>query len=344
NSTSSSEPGPSSSFQPVLPPGQNPAYDAALSYLSSHCSSLLSQITHLRSTNAPAAQIEHLEIAADVNDPLTRRTFRETGGKGMMGQAVMRHLAERAWKKEGGLDLLMQRIHQMGVVPDLVPELKGTAPLTIRLEGEEVEPGSMQSAAKWGDAPNMSLQLFHHPEEGKEEGLYTLLVVNTDHPSPETQSFVQRVLYAKSDIPLSVQSGETDLFTAPGTTHLEWEPPLPAKGTGKHRYAFIVLRQPSSSSPLTDRSPFNLRTHLSSASLSSADIVGISLIRSEWTKADETYLADKYREVHGGEMVEFGKPPKEMRFGYPMSANQKRAEAIREEAWDRAVGGLAEGL
>lgn len=259
-----------------------------------------------------------------------------------MDQAVMRHLAERSWKKEGGLDLLMQRIYQMGVVPDLLPDLKVTAALSIFGSEGVIEPGSMQSASKWAEAPKVNLQMFRNEEGGN--GLYTLLVVDTDHPSPETQSYVQRILYAKSDIPLSVTSGDIDLFTSEGNTVLDWEPPMPAKGSKKHRYVFIVLRQSSSPNLPTERSPFNLRSHLSSSSLSSDDVVGVSLFRSEWTKADAGYISEKYREVNGGEIVEFGKPPKEVRFGYPMSANQRRTEAIREEAWDRAVGGLVSDL
>lgn len=290
-----------------------------------------------------------------MNDPSTRRAFTATKGKGSMDQPVMRHLAERAWKKEGGLDLLMQRVHQLGVIPDLLPELKGSMPLILTGKEGIVEPGSIQPASGWDVAPKATLQIFGEGGEGR----YTLLVIDTDHPSSETQSFVQRVLYAKSDIKLDVTSGEVDLFHAEGKEVLGWEAPLPANGTGKHRYVFVVLRQPSSSSSssslssssssssdtspssaIEERSPFNLRNHLSSSSLSPSDIIAINLIRSEYTPSEAQYLSEKYREIHNGEMVEYGKPPKEMRFGYPMSANQKRTEKIREEAWDRAVGGL----
>lgn len=36
----------------------------------------------------------------------------------------------------------------------------------------------------------------------------------------------------------------------------------------------------------------------------------------------------------------FGKPPKEVKYGYPMSEKGKKREDIRREAWERAVGEL----
>lgn len=34
-----------------------------------------------------------------------------------------RHLVEQRWRKDGDLDLLMERIHQMHLVPDVLPVL-----------------------------------------------------------------------------------------------------------------------------------------------------------------------------------------------------------------------------
>jgi large subunit ribosomal protein L35 len=52
-----------------------------------------------------------------------------------------RHLVEQRWRKDGDLDLLMERIHQMHVVPDVLPVLHPTVDLhvTARLMPEHFD-------------------------------------------------------------------------------------------------------------------------------------------------------------------------------------------------------------
>ncbi|GFZ51030.1 hypothetical protein JCM24511_08788 [Saitozyma sp. JCM 24511] len=343
--STTSDPSPSS-WTPALPAGTSRAYDEALSYLTSYQSRSLARLESLRklpSSPETSAEIDRLEVEAYVNDPATRRTFRETDGRGHMDKSVMRHLAEQRWKRQGGLDLLMQRVHQLNVVPDLLPDLPSTCPLTLSTTSTSttpsaVEPGSIQSSSAFASPPRLTLQLFDHPSTSSSEGHFTLLVVDPDSPSPETQSFSQRVHYAKVDIPLSVLSGEVDLFDQSlGKEVLCWEPPAPAQGSGKHRFVFLVLRQTSSA---PTREGFDLRSYLSSEGRSAADVVGITLVRSQWTKDDEQYISDTYRNFRGVEAPVYGKPPKEMKYGYPLSAKAVQADEIRREAWDNAVAEL----
>jgi large subunit ribosomal protein L35 len=347
NSTAPSSSDPSSSFIRALPPGASRAYDEALSYLSSHTTDVLARLESLRKrpeSPETEAAIARLEVEAYVNDPATRRVFRETNGRGHMDRPVMRHLAERKWWKEGGLDLLMQRVHLLNVVPDLISELSATYPLTLTASAE-IEPGSIQSSSAFSTPPRLTLQLFEHPSppisSSAPEGKYTLLVIDPDSPEHETQSFSQRVHYAKVDIPLSVLSGDDNLFDeSRGQEVLSWEPPAPAQGSGKHRYVYLVLRQRTSTSTEITREAFDLRKYLSASSLSSRDIVGVTLVRSQWTKEDAEFVEQTYRAFRGIEAPVYGKPPKDMRYGYPMSSKAVRAEAIRREAWDAAVAEL----
>ncbi|WVQ94933.1 hypothetical protein IAU59_002020 [Kwoniella sp. CBS 9459] len=365
SASSSSSSSASSSWEPALPAGTSPAYDAALSFLSEHQKTTLSKLRRLQSkvdSSNPESnpellrRIDQLEVDAYANDPAVRRVFRETGGKGDMDKTIYRWLGEQRWKKEGELDLLMQRVLQMNVVPDLLPEIPPTAPLALTLNGSYVEPGSVQKPSIFRDPPSLKSQIFHHPAyptaaNPNPEALHTLLVIDPDSPSHETHSFAQRLHYLKTDIPLSVTSGEVDLFeSSVGSEVLAWEPPAPEQGTPKHRYVFLLFRQSSSTaSSETSRENFDLRGYLSERGLAASDLVGINMFRSAWSAEEHQFINSvfvEHRGVAGGAPV-FGKVPKEVKYGYPMSAKRQRIEEAREEAWERAVSelkGLAEDV
>ncbi|WVF67337.1 hypothetical protein IAT40_002089 [Kwoniella sp. CBS 6097] len=362
---SSSASSSSSSWEPAIPAGTSPAYDAALSFLSEHQEATLLKLRRLQSkvdSSNPESnpellrRIDQLEVDAYANDPAIRRVFRETGGKGEMDKTIYRWLAEQKWKKEGGLDLLMQRVLQMNVVPDLLPEIPPTAPLALTLNGSYIEPGSVQKPSIFQNPPSLKSQIFHHPSypttsTPNPEALHTLLVIDPDSPSHETHSFAQRSHYLKTDIPLSVTSGEVDLFdSSVGSEVLKWEPPAPEQGTPKHRYIFLLFRQSSSAtSSSNSRENFDLRGYMSERGLTASDLVGINMFRSAWSAEEDQFINSvfvEHRGVEGGAPV-FGKVPKEVKYGYPMSAKRQRIEEAREEAWEKAVSelkGLAEDV
>jgi large subunit ribosomal protein L35 len=339
-------------FEPALAPGAEPAYDLALSYLEEQNAASRARVEELKKAAgaAPSAEevkrINRAEIDAWVNDPATRRAFRQSAGKGQMDKAVIRHLAERAWKKDGELDLIMQRVNQLGVVPDLLPDHKPIAAIRLATSEAAIEAGSVNPSTAFVSPPELRVQLFSHPSTPSDatpvpEGLYTLLVVDPDSPSHETQSFTQRLHFAKIDIPLSVNSGEVNLFTAAGQELVTYEPPAPANGSGTHRYAFVVIKQGASAAASTPaRDNFDLRTYLSERSLSASDVVAVTLARSEWTKETSEHIDAMYRAHRGGPAPEYGKAPKELRYGYPLSAKAQRADAIRQAAFDNVLSEL----
>lgn len=318
-------------FEPALPAGVNPAYDAALAYLSNHTSTLLSHAESIR-TSAPA-EADRIEVQALLNDPATRRAFKEAGGKGKMDQAVMRHMAGQAWRKEGGLDQLMQRIHQMGVVPDVIPTLstgRGTSnvqPITLSVDGKVVEPGSILSTDNLASTPEISVQLLQPTDT-----TYTLFIIDADAPSPETHSYAQRLVAWRTGIPISVTDGEVNLLsTTIGSDRVAYSQPTPEKGTGKHRYVVVVLPDPKEELPYpTEERYFDLRAYLAATGQTAGDIAAITMFRSAWST--------------GVEGIEYGKPPMEARFGHPLSAQQKRQEIMREMAFNEAMQGLGEEL
>lgn len=206
----------------------------------------------------------------------------------------------------------------------------------------------MLPAPALASPPKVTLQLFDSPPgtsvlaDPATEALYTLLVLDADVPNHEAAAYEQRLLYAKADIPLSILSGETDLLTGPGTELLAYEPPAPAQGSGKHRYAFVAIAQAKGQAGAAERklerASFDLRAFLAGAGLSADDVVAASLVRSEWTKQDDAYIADAWVKARGHPAPVYGKPPKELRYGYPLSAKAQRVADARAAAWDNAIG------
>ncbi|WVQ83653.1 hypothetical protein IAT38_005795 [Cryptococcus sp. DSM 104549] len=346
------------SFEPALPRGVSPAYDAALDFIASHQSRTLAELQKLRSqipsSSAPSlellSRLDTLEVEAYANDPAVRTRFKNTGGKGEMDKKIMRWFAEKRWKQEGGLDLLMQRALQMNVVPDVLPDIPTTAPLTISLESPIV-PGAFQPPSFFSSPPRVTHQLFHHPSlptttEPNPTALHTLLVVDPDAPDHENHSFQQRVLYLKQDIPISVVDGEVDLMSKEiGKEVLGWEPPSPERGTPYHRYVFLVIRQSpeAGSLPTPAREAFDVRAFLSAQSLTSHAVTGVSLFRAEWSAEEDEFINSVFRDLRGepaGAPV-YGKVPKAVRYGRPLRAKQVRKEQIREEIRERVWDDLA---
>jgi large subunit ribosomal protein L35 len=68
----------------------------------------------------------------------------------------------------------MERIHQMSVIPDLLPTFSPTVDLRVSfVEAEEVVPGAFLPVNVTLQAPSITAQAFHPDEK-----LYTLLIVD----------------------------------------------------------------------------------------------------------------------------------------------------------------------
>lgn len=352
SSTAASAPA-HAAFEPALPAGAEPAYDLALAYIEEQNAISRKRLDALRAKVAasPSPELERriarLEVEAWVNDPATRRLFRETNGAGHMDRPVIRSLAERAWRTQGELDKVMQRVNQLGVVPDLVPDHTPHAALRIaQATGAAFETGAVMGSTAFANPPVVSLQMFNHPVAGTvaagetPEAKFTLLVVDPDSPNHEEQAYTQRVHYAKTDIPLSVMSGTTNLFTAAGNEALSYEPPAPARGTGKHRYVFVVIRQQDGGAVAapSSREDFDMRAFLAANDLTDADVYAINLFRSQWAEEDAEHVDATYRNFRGEDGApDYAKPPKELKYGYPLSAMAVRYEAVRQEAWNGVI-------
>ncbi|PFH50713.1 hypothetical protein AMATHDRAFT_60524, partial [Amanita thiersii Skay4041] len=187
-----------------------------------------------------------LDVQSEVNLPSTR--WRVANAMVDMTKPVHRHLLEQRWRKEGDLDLLMERIHQMHVVPDILPEfhpsidlrLTATAlPQEILLKSKldkAVEPGTFLLPQQTVKPPKLYPNVFH-----TDTRLYTMLLVDPDVPDEENATFTTFLHWMKPNIPLSAthRGRISDL-----NDHTTYIPPHPQQGTPYHRYVLLLLLQP----------------------------------------------------------------------------------------------------
>ncbi|KAG8688996.1 hypothetical protein FRC08_011162 [Ceratobasidium sp. 394] len=170
-------------YQRPLAPGVLPVYDLAVELLQKDSAAKKA----LLEAEVDPKNKASLEIQSQVNLPEVRWAFAQ--GKYDLSQPVYRHLLEQAWRRKGALDLLMERVHQMKVIPDLLPAFHPTVDLQLSfVEGEEVVPGVFLPVNATLQPPSITAQAFH-----PEEKLYTLLMVDPDVPDPSTQGFLTYV-------------------------------------------------------------------------------------------------------------------------------------------------------
>ncbi|KAH9891231.1 PEBP-like protein [Cubamyces lactineus] len=316
--------------------GVEPAYDYALRYILKDAKFLRKELEELRAAveaeeKKPEGERDEsalkemrervgiLEIQSEVNLPDVR--WKARNGMADMSRPIHRHLVEQWWREEGDLDLLMERIYQMSVVPDMLPELHPSFDLRIKYAEpppannylrtrvkrklKEVEPGIFLVPEQTRRPPEISTTLFH-----TDTRLYTLLMVDLDVPDPEHHSFTTYLHWMRPNIPLSAF---TPAPTVPLNTHTPYIPPHPQRGTPYHRYVLLVLPQASATEPIDipvyeecDRLGFNFRAFAEQYGFDGARGGGAHMWREVW---DET-VSHIYRYTLKKEEPRFGKLPK----------------------------------
>ncbi|KIK06040.1 hypothetical protein K443DRAFT_90201 [Laccaria amethystina LaAM-08-1] len=172
----------------------------------------------------------------------------------------VRHLVEQKWRKDGALDLLMERIYQMRVVPDVLPEIRPSLDLRVVTKTrpseflnagkvqKEVEPGVYLLPKQTVEPPKLYVNVFH-----EDMRLYTMLLVDPDVPDVQNVSFTSFLHWMKPNIPLSCEHTQRILDL---NTHTKYIPPHPQQGTPYHRYVLLLLPQP----PLGGAAEYTMNT------------------------------------------------------------------------------------
>ncbi|KAJ6498040.1 hypothetical protein C8R47DRAFT_1112633 [Mycena vitilis] len=267
-----------------LPVGVLPAYDAALDVIRQDARLVRKQAVPLRrqiarlhailcgevpgekvegearrameaELEALRAKLRVLDVQSEVNLPEVRWSV--ANAMADMSVPSHRHLVEQRWRKDGDLDLLMERLHQMNVIPDALPVLHPSLDLhvTARLMPEhfeslmkrnkfqrrvntfkEVVPGNYLTPRQTRVMPKLYANVFH-----TDVRLYTMLLVDLDVPDEANQTYTTFLHWLKPNIPLSAtHMGRIPLLN----THTRYIPPHPQRGTPYHRYTLLLLPQP----------------------------------------------------------------------------------------------------
>lgn len=271
-----------------------------------------------------------VQVQSEVNLPDVR--WKVNNAMADMSNLSHRHLIEQKWRKDGALDLLMERIYQMKVVPDVLPEINPTIDLQViarTLPAEflktkkvfkAVEPGIYLRPKQTLQHPKLHTRVFH-----ADERLYTMLLVDLDVPNPVTGSFTTFLHWLKPNISLSALSPSR---IPDPNTHTRYIPPHPQRGSPYHRYVCLLLQQPPLVGseytrtsafratcptsvqldipiiPDLERLGFNVRKFASQWNLDGAK--GVHMWREVWD--DDVSLI--YRDILGMEEPIFGRPPK----------------------------------
>ncbi|KAI9799846.1 MAG: hypothetical protein M1833_003768 [Piccolia ochrophora] len=250
--------------------------------------------------------LEKLKILADINDPMIRKRFED--GLGDLDRPIYRHLAKKEWRSYRR-PVLMQRITQMAVVPDILPLLDPVAEVQLAFNRRKVHPGDFVDAVVSEEPPKLRVQVFD-----KGEKLVSMAIVDLDVPDLENDDFNSRCHFLACNIPVSPTSGSIPLTKlSPETqTLFPWLPPYAQKGSPYHRLAVVILRQADDAAldaaavrNSLQRNGFKLRGLASRFRLQA---IGAHLFRSRW---DEGTSGVMYRAGIPGADVELRRKPVE---------------------------------
>ncbi|PMD59228.1 PEBP-like protein [Hyaloscypha bicolor E] len=180
--------------------------------------------------------LEYLKIQADINDPLIKKRFED--GQGDMTKPIYRYLADRKWR-DYQRKIIVQRIEQLAVVPDVLPFFEPTAEVRLAFRQKNVQPGEFVDSRISEVSARLKVQVFD-----KGERLVTVAVVDSDVPIVDKDWFASRCHYLAANIPLSPTETSLPLSKATeGQLIHPWLPAFAQKGSPYHRYTVFVLQQ-----------------------------------------------------------------------------------------------------
>ncbi|KAK5227630.1 mitochondrial 54S ribosomal protein YmL35 [Exophiala xenobiotica] len=226
------------------------------------------------------AELERLKILADINDPDVKRRFED--GKGDMNKPIYRYLADRKWR-DYPRKILVQRITQMNVVPDVIPICDPILDVKIAFGKKIIPPGEFVQSNISENPCQLTLQAFDSGEKR-----VTIAVVDPDVPNLEADSFESRCHFLASNIVISATEPLVDLskLSADDQILLPWLPPYAQKGSPYHRLSIIVLQHKDNipidieiAKSKVQRDGFSARSFVSRHMLTP---ISASLFRTQW--------------------------------------------------------------
>ena len=205
-------------------------------------------------------RLEHTKILADINDPIVKKTFEDKQGMslimfglfeyfqrannlypGDMNKPIYRHLADKKWRSYKR-QVLVQRLTQMNVVPDVMPAIDPVVSTTLMFGRRKVQHGEIVDSRVSEIAPAINIQPYDAGER-----LYTIAVIDPDVPNVETDGYDFRCHYLASNIRISPTETMVRLgdLSAESQVILPWLAPYSQKGIPYQRLALVIMEQPA---------------------------------------------------------------------------------------------------
>jgi large subunit ribosomal protein L35 len=200
-----------------------------------------------------------------------------------MNKPIYRHLADKKWREYKRV-LVLQRITQMSVVPDVLASVDPVASVDISFPNAKVQPGDFVQSIHSQLPPILNVQVF---DSGSR--LVTVAVVDSDVPDFENDNFIHRCHGAFANIEITPTNGEINLADYVGKADSElqtWTPPYALKGSPYHRLSVFVLQQPENERVnIEDLKQWVPRDNIVTRRLMSKakmDVVGVTMFRTQW--------------------------------------------------------------
>jgi large subunit ribosomal protein L35 len=207
---------------------------------------------------------------------------------GDMNKPIFRHLADQKWR-EYKRKIVVQRLTQMSVIPDVLPSIDPTASVEIKFpRGSKVQHGQFVDSRLSQFPPVVNIQVFD-----KGPRLVTIVFVDSDVPNVETDDFDRRCHGIFTNIEIDPTSVPINLGTRKYSENVivPWTPPTAQKGSPYHRVSAWVLQQ-ANNEPLDsakikewvaeveqDARGFNMRSFVEKTGAKS---VGATMFRTQW--------------------------------------------------------------
>jgi large subunit ribosomal protein L35 len=197
-------------------------------------------------------RLEELKILADINDPNVKRRFEDGLGEqphvrdellrliftGDMNKPIYRHLAEQKWRSYKR-KIQLQRITQMKVVPDVVPNCDPMLDVNMAFGRKIVASGEFVDSNISENAVRLRIQSFERGER-----LLTIAVVDPDVPNLQTDSFESRCHFLATNVRITPSSPQVNLSDLDQNQVLiPWSPPTAQKGSKYHRISIVIFQQ-----------------------------------------------------------------------------------------------------
>ena len=218
-----------------------------------------------------------------------------------MNKPIYRYLADRQWR-EYKRKLLVQRITQMDVVPDVLPAIDPTVSVDLAFGRRNVQPGEFVDSRVSEIPASLEIQPYT-----KGERLVTIAIVNPDVPNVSKDGFDYRCHFLASNIKVSPTQTSVSLkaLSQQSQVILPWLPAYTQKGAPYSRMSVFVLEQTGGEVDVVagreryQRQGFILRSFVDKLRLKP---VGANLYRSQY---DEGTAGVMQRAGIPGHNVEF---------------------------------------